>query len=199
VTVFAGDPESRAAPGWWDNAVGFATAGVAASVRREEDRRACALIQASPVWLPFGDAQYDDDRSTVMESLGPLLRSADGVLVPGYPLEHPDHRWVHEIVVGHRDLPPIALYAEEPYSEAAWFSGRRMPAPGPISGLGNVVWKTVRPRPADWWRKQRATWAYRSQLRAMARPALRVPLRVGLYELRVGGEGFGLVSESEGR
>src|SRR5213080_853986 len=59
LTVLAGDPASETPAGEWDSQAGFATAGEAARARREEDRRACALLGVEPVWLPFSDHQYD--------------------------------------------------------------------------------------------------------------------------------------------
>ena len=40
------------AAGGWDRRGGFATEGESARARREEDRRACAVLGATPVWLP---------------------------------------------------------------------------------------------------------------------------------------------------
>src|SRR5262249_8239648 len=57
--VFGGDPESDAPAGGWDRRGGFRTEGEATRARREEDRRACAVLGASPAWLSFGDADYE--------------------------------------------------------------------------------------------------------------------------------------------
>lgn len=121
VTVFGNDPASRLDAGPWDRACGFATEGEAASARREEDRRACDLVGAVPVWLPFRDAEYASERSdaTVWEPLAPLLADADCVLVPGFPLAHPDHLWLTILVLAHRSPEQrVGLYVEQPY--AAW-------------------------------------------------------------------------------
>src|SRR4051794_11779106 len=58
LTVLANDPADGSAAGEWDAQGGFATAAGAARGRRDEDRRACELIGATPVWLPFGDKTY---------------------------------------------------------------------------------------------------------------------------------------------
>ena len=60
LTVFGGDPSSRLAASDWERRTGFKTAGEATAARREEDRRACALLGATPVWQPFVDVQYED-------------------------------------------------------------------------------------------------------------------------------------------
>src|SRR3954464_3679117 len=59
VCVLAGDPNLEAPAGDWDRQAGFETAGEAAAVRRAEDARACAIVGARPIWLPFSDLQYD--------------------------------------------------------------------------------------------------------------------------------------------
>ena len=200
LTVFAGDPESSAPPGWWDGRVGFRTAGAAARARREEDRRACALVGATPVWLPFVDCQYTQDNSAVLDAMAPFLSRADGLLVPGFPLENPDHHWLHEQLLERlAELPPVSLYCEQPYAEQVWFMESRLPSSPAGDPLSMVRWVSFRPPPIDWWRKQRAFRAYDSQLRGMSRPKGRVPLRIALYELRLGGEVLGLLNERTGK
>jgi LmbE family N-acetylglucosaminyl deacetylase len=62
VTVFANDPASTEPPSAWDAACGFGSVGEAATVRREEDDRACRLVGAQPVWLPFADDDHGGER-----------------------------------------------------------------------------------------------------------------------------------------
>ena len=121
LTVFGNDPASDAAARAWDSACGFATEGEAASARREEDRRACDLVGAVPVWLPFRDGEYAKERSetAVWEDVAPHLSDADCVLVPGFPLAHPDHLWLTSLVLARRSpTQRVGLYVEQPY--AAW-------------------------------------------------------------------------------
>jgi LmbE family N-acetylglucosaminyl deacetylase len=199
LTVFAGDPSSTEPAGVWDRRAGFASAGAAAATRRAEDERASRLLGMKPVWLSFHDNQYADDRASVWQQLQPHVSQADLLLVPGFPLEHPDHAWLFGLLSRHADdLPPLGLYAEQPYSEAAWFRTRRLPSGNPI-GDEPIDWKRRRPSLRAWRLKQQALWAYRSQLRAMARPAARVPLRVALYELWRGGECLGAPEGTDGR
>jgi LmbE family N-acetylglucosaminyl deacetylase len=121
LTVFGNNPASEAPARAWDRACGFATEGEAATARREEDRRACELVGATPTWLSFPDTEYDGERSeeAVWEALAPILSEADSVLVPGFPLAHPDHLWLTSLVVARRSSTQrIGLYVEQPY--AAW-------------------------------------------------------------------------------
>ncbi len=190
LTVFAGDPTSVAPPGVWDRNCGFSSVGAAARLRRVEDEAACAVIGMRPVWLPFTDSQYGGDRSDVWQAMEPVLTGADQIMIPGFPLVHPDHLWVNRLLGEHADvLPPLGFYAEQPYSEVEWFFNRRLPgdsddetAPG-----GTLSWTRVRPPLTAWLQKQQACRAYGTQLRAMSR----VLARIALYELFRGGEWLG--------
>ncbi len=172
LTVLAGDPASTEPAGEWDRSSGFATAGEAARARREEDALACARLGARPAWLSYGDDQYErgaadsEIRAAVVESAGSAL-----VLLPGFPLSHDDHRWVHDLLAGAFEPDRLGLYAEQPY--AAFDGG---PAPEP--------WARLRAGLGDRWRKLAACRAYASQHAPLGRitwPILR-------YELRQGGE-----------
>lgn len=189
VTVLAGDPSSAAPAGEWDAACGFATAAEAARARRAEDREACRLLGAEAVWLPFPDGQYgrapDDE---VWPALEAAIAGADTVLLPGFPLAQPDHRWLAELVVARGFRARVGLYVEQPYA-----IGQDAPrVPPPLAARLGDGWSWT-PLPADdgdVGRKRRATRAYRSQLRYMAGrwPAEVVPWRIARYERRHGGE-----------
>lgn len=171
LTVLAGDPGSNEPAGDWDRSSGFATAGEAARTRREEDALACERLGARPVWLPYRDDQYerggtdDEIRARVREAAVTGL-----VLLPGFPLEHPDHRWLHDLLAN--AFPGrTGFYAEQPY---AAFDGRRPPGSWACLGAG------LRDRR----RKLAAYRVYASQHEPLGRitwPILR-------YELRTGGE-----------
>lgn len=191
VTVFAGDPTSTELPGSWDRHSRFASAGAAARVRRREDERACRAIGIQPHWLAFRDEQYGDKRTGVWEAIAPLLIDAAMILIPGFPLRHPDHMWVHRAVQENRaTLPPIGFYVEQPYAEALWFKDGILPERSSYDSVGmkDINWQRVRPTARSWLGKQRAFRAYHSQLRAMTRPGVRVLLRIALYELWRRGE-----------
>jgi LmbE family N-acetylglucosaminyl deacetylase len=171
LTVLAGDPGSNEPAGEWDRSCGFTTAAEAARARRREDELACRRLGARPVWLPYGDEQYervtsdDEIRASVVE-----VARAGLVLLPGFPLTHDDHRWLHGLLA---DAFPrgSGLYAEQPY---AALDGRSPPEP----------WARLRAGLRDRRRKLAAFRAYTSQHEPLGKivwPVLR-------YELRSGGE-----------
>jgi LmbE family N-acetylglucosaminyl deacetylase len=184
LTVLAGDPLSRAAAGRWDTAAGFGTAGEAAQRRREEDRRACRLLGAVPVWLPFCDDQYKRgaDDGTIAAQLARATANADVVLVPGFPLLNPDHAWVTTLVSEH--LRPgaaqLGFYVEQPYAAQLW-EAPRLPAQAPPDTAWSVESMTLR----DVWRKNRAVACYRSQRQPMGPHWYR---KTTAYERSRGGE-----------
>jgi LmbE family N-acetylglucosaminyl deacetylase len=220
VTVFANDPDSTASPGQWDGVCGFGTAGEAARLRREEDRRACELLSAEAVWLPFADYEYEqdvDDRG-LWDAVANVVHRADTVLTPGFPLAAPDHARLTNLLLA-RPLPGVrlALYVEQPY--ATWRligRGRRTGARGltPGKGIQNLFaialrtpagrrlqtpslsedrttsvvsldWLVMPTGPREWWVKQRAIRAYRSQVKGFG--PLVIP-RINVYEFGWGGE-----------
>ena len=153
VTVLANDPASNARPSVWDAACGFGTVGEAASVRREEDDRACTLVGAEPVWLPFADDDHGGERgdADVWAALEPSIEWADVVVTPGFPLYHPDHAWLTGLVAPRLDRSRrLGLYVEQPY--ASWRligRGRRTwTAPGLTLGrsVRNLAAITLRAR-----------------------------------------------------
>ena len=99
LTVFAGAPGAESGLTDWDARCGFASGTEAVRLRREEDRRALEVLQASPCWLEFTDSQYGPGPS--VEAVADALRRELQVRRPAvvlYPLGlfHSDHRLVHE-------------------------------------------------------------------------------------------------------
>jgi LmbE family N-acetylglucosaminyl deacetylase len=161
LTVFAGDPASTVPAAVWDVSSGFASEGEAAAARRAEDRAACAIVGARPVWLTFHDGQYRKprDAAAVRGAVRQLVEGANAVLVPGYPLPPGDHAWLAETLRA-TDLPAArsACYLEQPYGLGLLAAGRDRP---PVSSLRwDPVPTSARDRIAKW----RALRAYRSQL-----------------------------------
>ena len=172
LTVLAGDPESTAPAGEWDRSSGFGSAGEAAVARRAEDASACARLGARPVWLPYRDDQYE--RGGTDEEIRTAVQGTVGssfVLLPGFPLEHPDHRWLNELLQPAFPAEQRGLYVEQPYAS------ERGDSPGP-------GWRFLRAGFGDRRRKLAASGAYESQLGPLDRPISRI-LR---YEIARGGE-----------
>ena len=101
---------------------------------------------ATPVWFPFRDEDHGrgDEDDEVWAAVAAQAGWADMVLVPGFPLFHPDHVWLTRTVVV-RGLGPARLgfYVEQPY--ASWRligRGRRtwtMPGLTPARGVRNLA------------------------------------------------------------
>jgi LmbE family N-acetylglucosaminyl deacetylase len=186
LTVLGCDPDSNASAGGWDRRGGFATEGESALARREEDRRACARLGAMPVWLPFGSVDYerhggeDDVRRAVADAVG----AADLVLLPGFPLSHPDHEWlVRRLVPDLKSGTGFALYAEQPYTRRA---GAVPQVPEWLAGATAVAaFEAALTRPHDRVAKWRAIREYRSQLPLLA---MRRSLRRGAHRYAFGPE-----------
>ena len=169
LTVLACDPASEAPAGGWDARGGFETEGESARARREEDRQACAVIGATPVWLPYGSVDYDrhGDETEVRDTVLRALDGADRVVVPGLPLTHPDHAWLAELLAGALTHPRLGRYAEQPYT-----------APRGVDPA-DAGFAPVPARPDDRIAKWRAIRCYASQLPllAMRRSLQRGPYR----------------------
>lgn len=165
LTVFGCDPASAAPAGGWDRRGGFATEGESARARREEDRRACALVGATPVWLPFGSVDYErhGDDDDVRRAVEVAADGTDLALVPGFPLTHPDHVSLVRTLAGGLGGRRVALYAEQPYTRRA---GTEPRVPDWVSEAvdGPSAFVSLRARPRDRIAKWRAIRSYRSQL-----------------------------------
>jgi LmbE family N-acetylglucosaminyl deacetylase len=172
VTVFALDPASHAETEGWDLRGGFRTESDAARARRAEDERACAILGVTPQWLPFGSVDYErhGDDEKVWLAVRALVGEAGLVLVPGWPLTHPDHAWLNRLVVERLPASSVGLYAEQPYTL------RERSAPFDRVEVG------MRDRLAKW----RAIRAYESQLPLLAMRSLRRgPLRLSWADERL--------------
>jgi LmbE family N-acetylglucosaminyl deacetylase len=202
VTVFANDPDEAGRAGQWDTRCGFLTAAEAATTRRAEDRRACSLLGADPVWLPFGDSDHPLDATPedVHAALSSLVDESDVVLLPGWPLHHPDHALLADALLTRTPLAAtVGVYVEQPYAVAPPLRRPYIDRPGttPAAGglsaragerLARVLWRRSRPGLEAWQLKQLAIAAYGSQVGELG-PALRS--RIAAYELPRRGETVG--------
>jgi LmbE family N-acetylglucosaminyl deacetylase len=163
LTLLACEPGSGALAGGWDRRGGFATEGESARARRDEDLAACAVLGIAPVWLPYGSVDYERhaDDETILDAAVAAVGAADLVLLPGFPLSHPDHRWLVDALVERDELARLrhAFYAEQPYA------ARSKERPSGFVPLGRGMGDRV----AKW----RAIRAYRSQLPLLALGELR--------------------------
>jgi LmbE family N-acetylglucosaminyl deacetylase len=196
LTVLADDPGSSAPAAEWDRRCGFSTEGEAAAARREEDRRACELVGARAIWLPFRDGTYGlpSDFERVWEAVDPSLGSAATVLIPGFPLVHEDHAWLSRHLLPRllQRIPRIGLYTEQPYAG----NRRHMWPPRVGDGLSplppgwHAEWRPVEVGSADRRVKMRAVKEYRSQISALTRKPL-FHRRIARYDASHGGEMIG--------
>lgn len=213
VTVLAGDPDHSAEAGEFDRRCGFKTAGEAVLARQAEDARACAIVGAEPLWLPYWDGYYSAGGASVqaiLRALSGALREAGAVLLPGFPLLHPDHRWVTRLMLANLELPAAAyLYVEQPYAMSRFF-GSTMRIESPIRGItrgltartrnelsievpsdiatlisGNCTWEQISNSISARMLKNRAIGAYGSQLSELGHL---VRTRLAIYESCWGGE-----------
>jgi LmbE family N-acetylglucosaminyl deacetylase len=167
LTVLACDPDSIAPAGGWDARAGHTTEGESARARREEDRRACARLGVASRWLPFGSVDYERHASDdeVREAVSAAVSGADEVLLPGFPLAHPDHAWLAGLVEGD---------GTGAYAETLYVRRERVDLP--------PSFRRLEPSRRDRLAKWRAIREYRSQLPllGMRRSVARGPLALAL-------------------
>jgi|ERR1700733_6976560 LmbE family N-acetylglucosaminyl deacetylase len=169
LTVFTDVASSDAPASHWDRQCGFLTEGQAASARREEDRQACSIVGAEPCWLNFGSECYErrGSEEDIWSAVTSVIRGAETVLIPGFPLAHADHADLSKLLLrkgvnGQR----VGLYVEQPYAfEMKKSPGNSAVAPAlkPIV-TGSLTWTHIR-APRTYRRaKAQAVRSYRSQL-----------------------------------
>jgi LmbE family N-acetylglucosaminyl deacetylase len=132
-TVFAGGPSSVRPLTPWDRAAKyFADGADVMRIRREEDSRANALINARARHLSYWDRQYRNERygyagradqdllAAIVEDLVRWFREAtvDGLVIP-LGLAHPDHRMAADagLMLAESERPEcVYVYEELPYA-----------------------------------------------------------------------------------
>ncbi len=194
LTVYANDPDRPAPAGRWDAICGFASSDEAARARREEDRRACAILGAEPVWLLFGDDEHEGaDPEAVRRAVEAAVGAPDALVLPGWPLRHPDHRRLARETLALAPLAPrVGLYVEQPYAvdhairRALRGQLRGFGRPEPIEGVtARATWAPAAPRLRHARAKRAAIRAHRSQLAGLG-PLL--TSRIEGVEAVLGGE-----------
>jgi LmbE family N-acetylglucosaminyl deacetylase len=191
LTVFGYGPVSDAPAGPWDTRSGFRTEAEACRVRRAEDREACRILGATARWLDFGAEPYER-RGSPDEILATVLAAvagADCVLLPGYPLTHPDHAELSQLLLTGRLGDRVGLYAEQPYQ----FYERHAPKPAMRAAAiesalkGPLQWTRQPASRAERQLKLRAVRCYRTQLRSLGLSYFGL-YRMLWHESRQGGE-----------
>lgn len=174
ITVFAGAPDAYPEPmTWWDQLAGFGSGDDVIAARRDEDAKALAELDASPVWLDHVEHQYLPreewvQEEAVVDSLEVAIRAAQpsAVFMP-FGLANPDHDVTHKAARLVRDrLPEPAwfCYEDHGYKHIPGMLAWR------VSQLfRSRVWPTPAAPPVDAGqdRKQAAIAHYRSQLLAL--------------------------------
>ena len=169
ITVFAVNPTSTKPAGGWDQRAGFATEGDAVQVRRAEDRIACALVGAEPIWLGHSEADYSETRDelAIRREVWSAVDQMSAVLLPGFPLTNPDHALVTGLLVDdERPVEALGLYAEQPYR---YWARRNRPRPSSLASpatatLGVLGWTRLQGPLRCLRTKRRAILEYRSQI-----------------------------------
>jgi LmbE family N-acetylglucosaminyl deacetylase len=130
-TIFADGPSSVRPLTPWDRAAGFADGEDVMRVRRAEDDKAAALMQATTFHLPYWDRQYRNERygyqgcaeeELIVAVAHDLLQrsrelAVDGWLIP-LGLGHPDHRLAADagLILAEHQPGQVFLYEELPYA-----------------------------------------------------------------------------------
>lgn len=173
LTLFAGMPPAALPLTDWDAASGFGSTAEAVMQRREEDRRALALLQATPVWLDFLDSQYGEPPpvlrlagaiATVLEREQPT-----SVMLPA-GLYHADHILAHEAaLMVRRDHPECnwLLYEDTVYRRIPSQLQQRL---SELEQEGIAATPLAFDTHAQAERKRHAVQCYASQLRALTTP-----------------------------
>lgn len=171
VTIFAGAAPSGAPLTDWDRQCGFRAGDDAVAQRRDEDRAALALLDATPIWLDFRDDQYGEPRSVdvIAGALGDLIdREAPTAVHCPLGLFHSDHRRASDAALALVDrFAALAwhVYADAIYRRIAGAVDARLA----ILRERRLALVRCAPALADdaTARKHEALACYRSQLRAL--------------------------------
>ncbi len=175
VTVFAGNPDNDGPPSPWDAHRGTQTAAEVVATRRAEDACAADVLGIEAAWLPFDDDQHltARDPDAIWEALEPQLVGADRIYVPGWPLEHYDHRYTTMLTIARlRSSAALWGYCESPYALApvsrvkAVLRGRSVPAVESAIE-GELSWSTQDVSRADILNKVKALECYVGEMVAL--------------------------------
>ena len=196
VTVFAGGPASiDPLPSWDQSCLAFEPGDDVVAARRDEDRRAAEILQASARHLDHWDYQYREPAygyggadaqlvGAIAEDLAGLVEELDldRWLVP-LGILHPDHQTTAEAcLVAARQFPDVEwlVYEELPYATA--YAKERQAAVDALAVEGFTLEVLATPLASECERTKRtAVESYASQLPALGAGvdhALETPERI---------------------
>lgn len=119
VNVFTGSPPRGTPTPWWDRLTGARDPIERMRERREEDRRALALVAREAVDLDLLDGQYgraDLPVDSLVARLRTSLEPGTLVCAPAGLGRHPDHELVRDAALGlARAGRQVAIYADLPH------------------------------------------------------------------------------------
>lgn len=179
LTAFAGDPDRNDRLSYWDAKRGGTSKTEAQEFRRQEDDAAASVLKVEAISLPFDDFSYaaPRDPETIWDAMEPFLADADVILTPGWPLVHPDHRYLSTLIVQHSLAGQVLFYQELPYgAQPMQVIKRRLRgrgAPTLIYAMGTeLTWQPTFTTPVDFAAKRAAVACYEGELRALGRAAM---------------------------
>jgi LmbE family N-acetylglucosaminyl deacetylase len=177
LTAFAGDPNRNDLVSYWDAKRGADDKAGAQKERRAEDDAATAILQIESVHLPFDDLSYvaRRDPDEIWNAIEPHVADADVVLTPGWPLVHPDHRYLSTLVVrAYRGQ--VLYYQELPYGAEPVqvikrnLRGRRAAVLAHMIG-NDLTWRPTLTTAQDFAAKRAAVACYEGEVLALGRSA----------------------------
>jgi LmbE family N-acetylglucosaminyl deacetylase len=179
LTAFGGDPNRNDLTSYWDAKRGAATKAHAQAMRRDEDNAATAVLTIESVPLQFDDFSYvaRRDPDEIWEAMRPHLADADVVLTPGWPLVHPDHRYLSTLVVQRTCPGQVLFYQELPYGAQPLqvikrsLRGRRAPTLAHAIG-SDLTWRRTLTNADDFAAKRAAVACYEGELQMLGRSAM---------------------------
>lgn len=178
LTAFAGDPKRNDLVSYWDAKRDASSKAHAQAMRRDENFAATEVLKIESVSLPFDDFSYiaRRDPDEIWGALEPHLADADLVLTPGWPLVHPDHRYLSTLLVQRPFSGEVLYYQELPYGAEPVqvvkrvLRGRRAPSLAHVIG-SDLTWRRTLTTAADFVAKRAAVACYKGELLLLGRSA----------------------------
>ena len=179
LTTFAGDPDRKDRLSYWDAKRGATSKAEAQELRRSEDGAAAAVLKVEAISLPFDDGSYaaPRDPEVIWDAMKSILADANVILTPGWPLVHPDHRYLSTLIMQHSLAGQVLFYQELPYgAQPVQVIKRRLRgrgAPTLTYAMGcELTWRPTFTTALDFAAKRAAVACYEGELQALGRAAM---------------------------